>query len=90
MTLPETLTVRAEVMARQVGDEIVILNLANGNYYGLDPVGARVWQLINEGKKLPEVCEVVLSEYAVLPEELERDLARLIQDLLAQGLVSIP
>jgi hypothetical protein len=37
-------------MARTVGDETVILDLANGTYYGLDPVGARMWQLMSEGQ----------------------------------------
>jgi hypothetical protein len=75
-------------MARTVGDETVILDLATGTYFGLDPVGARIWELIGEGKTLAEVCDRMLEEYEVAREELERDTLKLAQDLVAQGLVS--
>jgi len=49
MNLSDKVTIPAQVMARTVGDETVILDLASGTYYGLDPVGARIWQLMSEG-----------------------------------------
>ena len=88
MTLPDTLTIPAEVMARQVGDETVILDLASGNYFGLDSVGARIWQLLVEGKKLEQVCDIMLTEYDTTRERLELDLERLVRELSAQGLVT--
>ena len=75
-------------MARQVGEETVILDLASGNYFGLDPVGARIWQLIGDGKSLGEVRKLLLAEYEVSRDQLEGDLERLVGDLLARGLVS--
>ena len=89
MALPNSLTIPPEVMARQVGDETVILDLASGNYFGLDPVGARMWQLMSDGKAPREICDVLLLEYEVSREQLEADLARLLGDLGAQGLVSV-
>jgi hypothetical protein len=74
-------------MARSVGDETVILDLATGTYFGLDPVGARIWQLMGEGKTLAEICDLMLDEYEVSREELERDTLRLAEELAAQGLV---
>lgn len=88
MNLSDTVVIPPEVMARQVGDETVILDLASGNYFGLDPVGARIWQLISEGKTLADTCEVLLGEYEVAREDLERDLIRLVQELQSRGLVN--
>jgi hypothetical protein len=79
--------VAADVMAREVGDEVVILNLATGTYFGLDPVGARVWQLIGENKNLFEIREVLLSEYEVQAADLETDLTTLLDALLHEGLI---
>ena len=79
----------SEVMARQVGDELVILDLKSGNYYGLDPVGARIWQLLTEGMALPQVCDVLLAEYDVSRAALEQDIERLIGDLSAKGLLTL-
>ena len=89
MNLSDKVTIPAQVMAREVGDETVILDLANGTYYGLDPVGARIWQLMVEGQTLTQVCEVMLAEYEVTREEIERDVLALLQTLMERQLVSV-
>jgi len=89
MNLADKPTIPAQVMARQVGDETVILDLGSGTYFGLDPVGARIWQLIGEGKTLGEICDTMLDEYDVSREALERDVVELADKLLEQKLISI-
>jgi hypothetical protein len=89
MNLTDKITIRTQVMARTVGDETVILDLASGTYYGLDPVGARIWQLMAEGKALDQVCETMLDEYDVTREDLERDVLALVQTLLDKALVGL-
>ena len=89
MNLTDKPTIPAQVMARQVGDETVILDLGSGTYFGLDPVGARIWQLIGEGKTLGEICDTMLDEYDVAREALERDVVELADKLLEQKLISI-
>ena len=87
MTLLDKVSIPPQVMARTVGDETVILDLASGTYFGLDPVGARIWELMGEGKTLSEVCGQMLEEYEVSREELEGDTLRLAQELADQGLI---
>lgn len=89
MSLFDKLTIPGQVMAREVGGETVILDLDSGTYYGLDPVGARIWQLIAKGQTLTQVCEVMLSEYDVTREDIERDVLTLAQTLLEKQLVSV-
>lgn len=89
MSLTDKATIPAQVMARQVGDDTVILDLAGGTYYGLDPVGARVWQLMGEGKSLEEICDTLLVEYDVTREVLLRDVLELTDKLHSQKLISI-
>ncbi len=88
MNLTDKITISPQAIARQLDDEIVILHLGSGTYFGLDPVGARIWQLMGVGKTLVEICEVMLEEYDVSREDLERDTMKLDQDLLARDLVS--
>ena len=89
MNLSDNVTIPPQVMARLVGDETVILDLASGTYYGLDPVGARIWQLMAEGKTLATVCKILLDEFDVNRETLERDVLHLTQEFSAKGLVKI-
>jgi hypothetical protein len=89
MKLTDRASVPAQVVARQVGDETVILDLASGTYFGLDPVGARIWQLIETGKSLAQVCDQMVEEYDVAREVLEQDALALARDLVDRKLISV-
>jgi hypothetical protein len=78
--------VRPNVIFRALGDESVILNLDSGVYFGLDEIGTRIWQLL-EQRDVGEVCETLQSEYDVPAERVEADVTALIDRLSAKGLV---
>lgn len=88
MMFEKTISIPTDVMARQVGDETVLLHLGSGSYFGLDPVGTRIWQLLAEGKSPPEIRDLLVTEFDVTCDELERDIDRLLQELLGQGLIA--
>lgn len=88
MKLTDKVKIPAQVMARQVGEETVILDLVGGGYFGLDPVGARIWQLMAEGKTLADVCEAMQAAYEVSREQIERDVLALAQSLNEKQLIS--
>ncbi len=69
--------------------EAAILNIKNGVYYGLDPVGARIWKLIQQPRSVDEVREALVEEYEVEPERCEQDLITLLEKLLAEGLIEV-
>lgn len=75
------------VIHKTVGDEIVLLDLDRGVYYGLDRVGARVWELVEADHTLAEIIDILLEEYEVTRAELERDVATLLEQLTARGLI---
>jgi hypothetical protein len=69
--------------------EAVILNLKSGIYYGLNPVGARVWGMIQEPKIVSAVLDTLLEEYDVEPDRCEVDLFLLLNDLAGRDLLEI-
>lgn len=89
MNMTDKVNIPAQVMARQVGDETVILDLASGTYFGLDPIGARIWQLMGDGKSLSEILDIMLDEYDVTREAMEHDLIKLAEELLTQKLIAL-
>ena len=88
MKLSDRVRIPQEVIARQVGEETVMLDLAKGAYFGLDPVGARMWQLLAEGRTLAEVCDAIMAEYEASRDTIEGDLLTLVDDLMKQGLIA--
>ena len=77
------------IVSRELEGEAVMLNLESGAYFGLDEVGTRIWQLIQEHGSLRKVLEVMQSEFDAAPETLENDLLRLVEELRGKGLVSV-
>jgi Coenzyme PQQ synthesis protein D (PqqD) len=69
--------------------EAAILNLADGVYYGLDQVGAFVWNMLGAPRTVADLCAGVIAEYDVDPEQCERDLLILLEDLASKGLVTV-
>jgi hypothetical protein len=84
-----TITAAEEQVSCDLGGESAILNLSNGVYYGLDPLGARIWELIREPKTVNEVRDVILTEYDVEPDVCERDLLALLSQLSEEGLIQV-
>lgn len=87
MNLTSTFAVPAKVISRTIGGETVILDLESGTYFGLDPVGARIWQLLEGGKSLGEACDAMIEEYDVERDELERDALALAAELVDKKLI---
>ena len=75
------------VIHKQVGEELVLLDFERGIYFGLDSVGARIWQLIAEDQDVDAIVETLLAEYETTREVLERDVAALIGELEVKGLL---
>ena len=69
--------------------EAVILSLNNGIYYTLNPVGARIWTLIQEPRQAGAICDVITNEFDVAPDRCAQDLLKLLGELEAEGLISI-
>jgi hypothetical protein len=69
--------------------EAVILNLKSGVYYGLNAVGARIWQLIQAPRTVASVWETLHSEYEVEPDRCAQDVMALLQALADAGLIEI-
>ena len=86
-SLDSTIGVPPDVIYRDVDDETVVLNLESGVYFGLDDVGARMWQLIVEHRSLRAVRATLLDEFDVAAETLERDLIRFVSELHGIGLL---
>jgi hypothetical protein len=75
-----------EVSSR-VGDEAAILDLDAGVYYALDPVGARIFELLQQPTRLCDVVSTLIDEYDIDEEIAGRDLLDFVGDLHDQRLV---
>jgi hypothetical protein len=76
-----------QAIANDVADETVILHLGSGTYFGLDPIGAKLWEALKLGETPVSICDSILAEYAVDRPTLEDDLRDLLEELAANDLI---
>ena len=76
-----------DVLMQTVVGESVLLDLRSQKYFGLNQVGTRAWQLLQETGDAGAVHARLAQEYDVGAEQLERDLDALFERLLRAGLV---
>ena len=77
-------------VSSDLAGEEVILNLSNGVYYGLNPVGSQIWALIQTPQSVGEVCAALHDTYDdVAPEVLARDVRALLVELHEAGLLTV-
>jgi len=81
------LRIAGDVIFRDLGDEVVMLDLKSGVYCGLNEVGAKIWGMLQEPKTMAEIRDALLGEYNVSAEQCEAEVKRLIMQLMEKNLV---
>jgi hypothetical protein len=76
-----------QVLSQSLSGESVLLDLKSEQYFGLDSVGTRLWELLKELGDVTEAREYLLREYDVAADQLDRDLNDLLDKLMAAGLI---
>ena len=70
-------------------DNIVMMDVDEGQYFELDPVAARIWMLIDEGRTLRSVCDALMEEYDVSAETCSQDMLEFVQTAVKMGIVRV-
>ena len=89
ITLAQRAKPTPDVLCQDVGGEVVLLDLDSERYFGLDPVGTRIWHLIDQDLPLLQVLETLCAEYDAPRDRLETDLLALVAQLADAGLVTV-
>jgi len=87
--LAKQITVSHEVLFQELDNEAIMLNLRDDAYSRLDAIGARLWQLFTELGGVEPVVAQMLAEYAVDEARLRQDLATLLDQMSAAGVLNV-
>ena len=89
VTLEDRVTPSDDVLIQEMGGEAVLLDLASERYFGLDPVGTRIWTLLGEQDDLQRIADIIAGEYDAPEERIHADLLALVTQLAEAGLVKV-
>lgn len=76
-------------LAAEIDDELVLMSVEQGNYYGLDAIGADIWRRLEEPMQVSAMCDALCKEYEADADTIRRDVLALLERLIAEGLVEV-
>lgn len=84
-----TISVSKDQVSCKLEGDVVVLNMKNSTYYELNPVAARVWELLQTQTTIGELRQAIEREYDVTSERALRDISGLISDLKQHELLAV-
>jgi Coenzyme PQQ synthesis protein D (PqqD) len=79
----------SEPVSATVKEEIVMLSLRAGSYFGLNPAGSEIWSLLSQPRRLGDICATLSRIYDADADTILRDTSDFVEALLARGLVRV-
>lgn len=77
-----------DVLESSIDNEIVLMSISTGEYYGLDEIGSRIWEMLTATPMtLSSLCQALQVEFDVDEVACQTDTAQFLQDVVEQGLV---
>jgi hypothetical protein len=89
LSLHSVVCASANQVSTRVGTEGAILDLDTSTYYGLDSVGARIFELLQEPTPLETVLDKIVAEFEVDAPRAGTDLLALVAELIDRNLVEL-
>lgn len=77
------------VVAAELGDEAVLLNVETGLYFGLGEAEVIVWHMLGDGASEDEIIGRLLDTYEVDASQLRVDLTQFLETLLERNLLQL-
>lgn len=77
------------LVTSNIDGEAVMMSVENGEYYGLDEIGTRIWDLLENSLSVSELVDKLTEEFEVEKDDCTRDTLEFLNDLLARNLLVV-
>lgn len=78
---------RPDLVSADMDGDVVMLDVELGKYFGLNPVGATIWEAMKSPVKISAICAQVLESFDVSPDMCREDTLAILSDMHARGMV---
>jgi len=89
ITLRSTVVRTKDQVSSDLSVETILLSLRSGMYYGLQEVGARIWELAQQPIRVADMRDAIAREYEVESDRCERDVLAFLRQLATEGLIDV-
>jgi len=70
-----------QVIAQKASNDFLLFNMDDGNYYSLNDIGGRIWELCDGNHSVSQLVAAIAAEYDASAEVLEKDIVELVEGL---------
>jgi hypothetical protein len=91
-TITTNMTVQrntGEILTSNIGDDLVIMDITQGNYVGLNKIANVIWQQIEKPIRVEDLIQYLMGRYDVQQDECTADTLLCLQKLQEQKLVKL-
>ena len=78
-----------DIIAAEAGKDVVMINIANGFYYGVSNVARSIWEAIERPIKISDLIDDLASTHDVDRSLCEEETLSFLEDLLAEELLQV-
>lgn len=73
----------------EMDGETIMMSIENGEYYGMNSMGSRIWKLLETPRSVTEICDTLLPDYDVTPDQCAKDLIPFLNKMAKKGVIKI-
>ena len=89
ITLASTVSRSEDQLSAEIDNELVLMDIEQGNYFGLDAIGTDIWRRLDGPVVVSDLCAALGEEYDADADTIKRDVLALLERLIAEGLIEI-
>ena len=78
----------SNIIDGELDDNQEMMHLERGKYFGLNPVGKRIWELIEEPKNFSEIIQQLLSEFDVTEEQCTKEVKAFLDKAIESDVIT--
>jgi Coenzyme PQQ synthesis protein D (PqqD) len=89
VTVDTILARDSEPIPATVGEEVVVLSIRAGSYFGFNRVGTEIWNMLSEPRRVDQIFDALSQLHDVDAETMIRDVTPFLQTLIERRLVRV-
>ena len=89
LTTRAKLSRNIEIITNEIDDEILMMSIEDGKYYGLNPVGSEIWKLIEEPKTIEEIIPALMDIFDIVEESCRKESLDFIESMIKNNIILI-
>jgi hypothetical protein len=89
ISLASTVSRSEDHLSAEIDNELVLMDIEQGSYYGLDVIGTDIWRRLDRGVVVSDLCAALIGEYEADADTIHRDVLVLLERLATEGLIQI-